>query len=84
MRLCCNKGMRTALLSLALLAATAALPAYSQVGQDLKAAGQDTKDAAKTGATKSTHAVQKGATKSTHAVKTGVHKTATKVSDKTH
>ena len=82
--MCCNKGMRTALLSIALLAASAALPAYSQVGQDLKAAGQDTKEAAKTGATKSTHAVKKGATKSTHAAKTGVHKTATKVSDKTH
>jgi hypothetical protein len=75
--------MRTALLSLTLLAASAALPAYSQVGQDLKAAGQDTGNAAKTGATKSTHAVKKGATKSTHAVKRGVHKTATKVSDKT-
>lgn len=87
--------MKTAFLSLALLVAgSMAIPAYSQVGQDLKAAGQDTKDAAKTGATKSTHAVKKGATKSTHAVKkgatksthaakTGVHKTATKVSDKT-
>jgi predicted small secreted protein len=75
--------MRTALLSIALLAVSATLPAYAQVGQDLKAAGQDTKDAAKTGATKSTHAVKKGATKSTHAAKTGVHKTATKVSDKT-
>jgi uncharacterized protein YoxC len=76
--------MRKAFLAVALfLAASLAIPAYSQVGQDLKAAGQDTKDAAKTGATKSTHAVKKGATKSTHAVKTGVHKTATKVSDKT-
>ncbi|HTU46554.1 MAG TPA: hypothetical protein VMF91_15920 [Bryobacteraceae bacterium] len=76
--------MKTAFLSLALLVAgSMAIPAYSQVGQDLKAAGQDTKDAAKTGATKSTHAVKKGATKSTHAVKKGIHKTATKVSDKT-
>jgi hypothetical protein len=76
--------MRTVFLSLAMLAAgSMAIPAYSQVGQDLKSAGQDTKDAAKTGATKSTHAVKKGATKSTHAAKTGVHKTATKVSDKT-
>lgn len=93
--MCWNEGMRTGLLSVALLVAgVLALPAYSQVGQDLKAAGQDSKDAAKTGATKSTHAVKKGATKSTHAAKTGatksthaaktgVHKTATKVSDKT-
>ena len=49
-----------------------AIPAYSQVGQDLKDAGQDTG-----------HDVKKGATKSTHAAKTGVHKTATKVSDQT-
>ncbi|MGA8025994.1 MAG: hypothetical protein WB992_02540 [Bryobacteraceae bacterium] len=76
--------MKTRFLSLAfLIAGTLAVPTYSQVGQDLKAAGQDTKDAAKTGATKSTHAVKKGATKSTHAAKKGIHKTATKVSDKT-
>lgn len=76
--------MKTSVLWVGLLTAAAvALPAYPQVGQDLKDAGQDTKDAAKTGATKSTHAVKKGATKSTHAVKSGVHKTATKVSDKT-
>jgi hypothetical protein len=76
--------MRRSFLSVALLiAGSLAIPVYSQVGQDLKNAGQDTKDAAKTGATKSTHAVKKGATKSTHAVKSGVHKTATKVSGKT-
>jgi hypothetical protein len=82
--MCCNKYMRKAFASFVLLvAASVAIPAYSQVGQDLKAAGQDTRDAAKTGATKSTHAVKKGATKSTHAAKTGIHKTATKVSDHT-
>jgi hypothetical protein len=76
--------MKIGFLSLGLLVAGCmAIPAHSQVGQDLKAAGQDTKNAAKTGANKSTHAVKKGATKSTHAVKSGVHKTATKVSDKT-
>jgi hypothetical protein len=76
--------MRTRMLSLAFLVAGAlAAPAYSQVGQDLKDAGQDTGHDVKTGATKSTHAVKKGATKSTHAAKRGVHKTATKVSDKT-
>ncbi len=47
--------------------------------QDMKNAGQDTKEAGKnTG-----KAVKKGATKSTHAVKKGVHKGATKVSEKT-
>lgn len=76
--------MKTRFLSLAFLIAGAlAVPAYSQVGQDLKDAGHDTKDAATTGAEKTGHAVKKGATKSTHAVKKGVHKTATKVSDKT-
>ena len=71
-------------LSVALLTAgSLAIPAYSQVGQDLKDAGQDSAHDVKKGATKSTHAVKKGATKSTHAAKTGVHKTATKVSDKT-
>ena len=68
----------------ALLAVAAfAAPAYPQVGQDVKDAGQDAGHDVKKGATKSTHAVKKGATKSTHAAKTGVHKTATKVSDKT-
>lgn len=81
--MCCNNSMRNVLLSLALLAGSAAIPAYSQVGQDLKAAGQDTGHDVKKGATKSTHAVKKGATKSTHAAKTGIHKTATKVSDHT-
>lgn len=76
--------MRKTFLSVTLLVAgSMAIPAYSQVGQDLKDAGQDTAHDVKKGATKSTHAVKKGATKSTHAAKTGVHKTATKVSDKT-
>ena len=79
------RGMRTGLLSLALFVASAlAIPAYSQVGQDLKDAGQDAGHDVKKGATKSTHAAKKGATKSTHAAKKGVHKTATKVSDATH
>lgn len=65
-----------------MLVALTGLPVYSQVGQDLKGAGQKTTDAAKDGADKTGHAVKKGATKSTHAIKKGVHKTATKVSDK--
>jgi hypothetical protein len=83
-------GMRTILL----LVFVVAMPIYAQVGQDLKNAGQDTKDAAvtgskktghavKKGATTSTHAVEKGATTSTHAVKKGVHKTGTAISDHT-
>ena len=75
--------MKTVFLSLALFASTFAVPLHAQVGQDLKNAGEDTKDAAKTGAQKTGHETKKGATKSTHAVKKGVHKTATKVSDKT-
>jgi len=47
--------------------------------QDVKKAGEDTKDAAKHVGS----ATKKGATKSTHAVKKGVHKGATKVADKT-
>lgn len=76
--------MRKTFLCVGLLfAGFVVIPAWSQVGQDLKNAGQDTGHDVKKGATKSTHAVKKGATKSTHAAKTGVHKTATKVSDKT-
>ena len=87
-------GMRKAFLSLALFATALTLPLRAQVKQDLKNAGEDTKDATvvgakktghaiKKGATTSTHAVKDGATTSTHAVKSGVHKTATKVSDHT-
>lgn len=76
--------MRTRMLSIAFLVAGAlAVPAYSQVGQDLKDAGHDAGHDVKKGATKSTHAAKTGATKSTHAAKRGIHKTATKVSDKT-
>ena len=76
--------MRKGLLSITLfLAGALAIPAYSQVGQDVKNAGQDAGNDVKKGATKSTHAAKKGATKSTHAVKSGIHKTATKVSDQT-
>jgi len=76
--------MRRTFISVALLiAGSLAISAYSQVGQDLKNAGQDAKSTAKADTNKSTHAIRKGATKSTHAVKKGLHKSATKVSDKT-
>ena len=67
--------MKTALFSLALLiGSSSGLPAYQQsAGQDVKDAGTDTKNAAKSAG----RATKKGATKSTHAVKKGVHKTAT-------
>ncbi|HEX4748427.1 MAG TPA: hypothetical protein VH302_02695 [Bryobacteraceae bacterium] len=71
--------MKTILLSLIVMA----VPIYAQVGQDLKNAGADTKDAAVTGSKKTGHAVKKGATKSTHAVKKGAHKTGTAITDHT-
>ncbi len=61
----------------------AALPSYSQVGQDVKDAAHDTKTATEKGAKKSTHAVKKGFKKSTHATKKGINKGADKVADKT-
>jgi hypothetical protein len=76
-------GMKKAFFSLASFAIAVTIPLHAQVKQDLKDAGEDTKDAAKVGAKKSGHEIKKGATKSTHAVKKGVHKTATKVSDHT-
>ncbi|MBV9303806.1 MAG: hypothetical protein JOY62_17770 [Acidobacteriaceae bacterium] len=73
--------MKAAIVSLALLLGAAAIPAYQQsAGQDMKDAGTETKNAAKSAG----RAAKKGATKSTHAVKKGANKAATKVSDKTH
>jgi hypothetical protein len=67
--------MKTVVLSLMLLTGAAMLSA--QVGQDLKAAGKDTKDAATTAG----HETKKGTTKAYHktksGVKKGVHKSAT-------
>jgi hypothetical protein len=86
--------MKTLSLSIALLFGAMTMPVYAQVKQDLKNAGQDTTDAAKTGAKKTGHGIKKGATKSTdavkdgattstHAVKKGAHKTGNAISDKT-
>jgi hypothetical protein len=75
--------MKTVSLSIALLFGAMSVPVYAQVKQDLKNAGQDTGDAAKTGAKKTGHGIKKGATTSTHAVKKGVHKTGNAMSDKT-
>jgi hypothetical protein len=76
--------MKNTILSFALaIGVCASVPAYSQVGQDVKDAAHDTKTATEKGAKKSTSAVKKGVTKSTHATKKGVHKAADKVADKT-
>jgi hypothetical protein len=62
---------------------SAALPVYGQVGQDLKNAGKDTKDATVTGAKKTGRGTKKAAKKTGHEVKKGTHKAADKVADKT-
>jgi type IV secretory pathway TrbL component len=76
--------MKTGILAIALLiGSSTALPVYSQVGQDLKNAGKDTKDAAKTGAKKTAKGTKKAAKATGHQVKKGTHKAADKVADKT-
>jgi hypothetical protein len=83
--------MKTAIAAVVLLIETSAYAA--QVGQDLKAAGKDTRDAAVTGAKKtgkgtkkvyksSTHAVKKGTNKVAHATAKGADKVADKTSPK--
>lgn len=67
--------MKTALLSVLLFASASVLPA--QVGQDLKAAGQDTKDAATTAGHKTKNGTKKAYHKTKTGVKKGVHKSAT-------
>ena len=77
--------MKTTLLCLALSAGLCltTMPAFSQVDQDVKDAGHDTKTATQKGYDKSTSGVKKGYKKSTKATKKGVHKAADKVADKT-
>ncbi len=83
--------MKSAAFLFALLFAGATIvPAYSQVGQDLKGAGQNTTDAAKTGAKKTkkgaekaTSATKKGVKKGTHKAALETEKGASKVKDKT-
>jgi hypothetical protein len=80
--------MKTAVAAVVLLIGSSAT--YAQVGQDLKAAGQNTKDATVTGAKKTGKGTKKAYKSSTHAVKKGTHKAADatakgagKVEDKT-
>ena len=73
--------MKTAFATLLLTAGCFAMSA--QVGQDIKAAGHDTKDAATTATRKTKNGTKRAYHKSTHAVKKGAHKTATKVSNST-
>ncbi len=82
--------MKKFFISTALLLATAVMPAFSQVGQDLKAAGKDVKDATVTGAEKTGTATKKVYKKTKNGIKKGVNKTATatkkgadKLADKT-
>jgi hypothetical protein len=66
--------MKTALLGIFLLTATAAVQA--QVGQDVKNAGHDTKDAATDAAHDTSTATKKAGHKTAHGVKKGTHKAA--------
>jgi predicted small secreted protein len=68
--------MKKFLVSAVLLVA-ATLPAYSQVGQDLKSAGKDVKDATVTGADKTASGTKKAYSATKNGVKKGVNKTAT-------
>ena len=84
--------MKAALLSLALLiGGSSGLPAYQTAGQDMKDAGTDTKNAAKSAgrgtkkaAKKTGHAVKKGAHKAATATEKGAGKVAGKTQDTTH
>jgi hypothetical protein len=79
-----EKQMKTGILAIGLLVgSSAALPVYGQVGQDLKNAGKDTKDATVTGAKKTEKGTKKAAKATGHGVKKGTHKAADKVADKT-
>lgn len=73
--------MKTAIATVLLLTGSVLMSA--QVGQDMKDAGHDTKDAATTATHKTATGTKKAYHKSTHATKKGVHKTATKVDEKT-
>jgi hypothetical protein len=76
--------VKKGILPIALLfGVSAALPVYGQVGQDLKNAGKDTKDATVTGAKKTEKGTKKAAKATGHGVKKGTHKAADKVADKT-
>lgn len=81
--------MRKATLLTVILAA-GSMVLSAQVGQDLKNAGESTKDAAVTGAKKTEKGTKKAATATTKGVKKGAHKAASatekgadKVADKT-
>ena len=69
--------MKTTVFALALLfGAATAVPMHAQVGQDLKNAGHDTKDAVKTGAKKTTKGTKKAYHSTVHGVKKGTNKAA--------
>ena len=72
---CFNGAMKTTLCSVFLLLGAGLMQA--QVGQDIKAAGQDTKDAATTAGHKTKNGTKKAYHKTKHGVKKGIHKGAT-------
>jgi hypothetical protein len=69
--------MKTLIVSAVFTLFISSIPAFSQVGQDLKNAGADTKDAAVTGAKKTKNGTKKAYHATTKGVKKGVNKTAT-------
>jgi len=82
--------MKKIIVSTVFILATAGLSFSAQVGQDLKAAGSDVKDASVTGAHKTAngtkkayHATTKGVKKGTHKAAAGTQKGAGKLADKT-
>ena len=82
--------MKKIIVSTVFVLVTAGLSLSAQVGQDLKSAGKNVKDATVTGAEKTGkgtkkayHATKKGVKKGTHKVAAGAEKGAGKVADKT-
>jgi predicted alternative tryptophan synthase beta-subunit len=71
-----SNTMKKIIVSAAFVLATAGLSLSAQVGQDLKSAGKNVKDASATGAHKTDTATKKAYHATTKGVKKGAHKTA--------
>jgi hypothetical protein len=76
--------MKNIILSAVLVLATASFPLFSQVGQDLKDAGSDTKKAVKTGADKTATGTKKAYSATKKGVKKGANKAATETEKGAH
>src|SRR5947209_5529631 len=70
-----NGAMKTAIFSVMLLAGSGLM--FAQVGQDMKAAGQDTKDAATTAGHKTKNGTKRAYNKTKTGTRKGIHKGAT-------